>query len=179
MLSDRGVLTTLDAATGRMLRQDRVRGVSDNYYASPVAGDGKIFLASHKGVVAVLRAGGQQELLAANSLDEEIFATPAIASWAPLRADGFSPVLFRHALTAWCVAKEHRRRLVAQPVRESSQLRFVILWSAASATQPTSARVFSGIWRSRAPVASNTAFAMAAAATVMVHSPAPSCCLSG
>jgi outer membrane protein assembly factor BamB len=80
MLSDRGVLTTLDAATGRMLRQDRVRGLSDNYYASPVAGDGKIFLASHNGVVAVLRAGGQQELLAANPLDEEIFATPAIAN---------------------------------------------------------------------------------------------------
>jgi outer membrane protein assembly factor BamB len=80
MLSDRGVLTTLDAATGRMLRQDRVRGLSENYYASPVAGDGKIFLASHNGVVTVLRAGGQQELLAANSLDEEIFATPAIAN---------------------------------------------------------------------------------------------------
>jgi len=79
MLHDRGVLTTLDAATGRMLRQDRVRGLSDNYYASPVAADGKIFLASHKGVVAVLRAGGAQELLAANALDEEIFATPAIA----------------------------------------------------------------------------------------------------
>jgi outer membrane protein assembly factor BamB len=80
MLNDRGVLTTLDAATGRMLRQDRVRGLSDNYYASPVAGDGKIFLASHDGVVAVLRAGGQQELLAANPLEEEIFATPAIAN---------------------------------------------------------------------------------------------------
>jgi outer membrane protein assembly factor BamB len=79
MLNDRGVLTTLDAATGRLLRQDRVRGLSENYYASPVAGDGKIFLASHSGVVAVLRAGGEQELLAANSLDEEIFATPAIA----------------------------------------------------------------------------------------------------
>jgi outer membrane protein assembly factor BamB len=79
MLNDRGVLTTLDAGTGRMLRQDRVRGLSDNYYASPVAGDGKIFLASHKGVVAVLRAGGQQELLGANTLEEEIFATPAIA----------------------------------------------------------------------------------------------------
>jgi outer membrane protein assembly factor BamB len=79
MLNDKGVLTTLDAPTGRMLRQDRVRGVSENYYASPVAGDGKIFLASHPGVVAVLRAGGQQELLAANKLDEEIFATPAIA----------------------------------------------------------------------------------------------------
>ena len=80
MLNDTGVLTTLDAATGQMLRQDRVRGQSDNYYASPVAGDGKIFIASHKGVVAVLRAGGEQELLAANALEEEIFATPAIAS---------------------------------------------------------------------------------------------------
>src|SRR5215831_12322327 len=79
MLNDRGVLTTLDAATGQMLRQDRVRGVSENYYASPVAGDGKIFLASHGGVIAVLRASGQQELLAANKLDEDIFATPAIA----------------------------------------------------------------------------------------------------
>jgi outer membrane protein assembly factor BamB len=79
MLNDKGVLTTLDAKTGRMLRQDRVRGQSDNYYASPVAGDGKIFLASHNGVVAVLRAGGEQELLAANALNEEIFATPALA----------------------------------------------------------------------------------------------------
>jgi outer membrane protein assembly factor BamB len=79
MLNDRGVLTTLDAATGEMQRQDRVREFSDNYYASPVAGDGKIFLASHNGVVTVLRAGGKQELLAANPLDEEIFATPAIA----------------------------------------------------------------------------------------------------
>ena len=79
MLNDKGVLTTLDAKTGRMLHQDRVRGLSDNYYASPVAGDGKIFLASHNGVVAVLRAGGQQELLAANALNEEIFATPALA----------------------------------------------------------------------------------------------------
>jgi outer membrane protein assembly factor BamB len=79
MLNDRGVLTTLDAATGRILRQDRVRGVSESRYASPVVGDGKIFLASHPCVVAVLRAGGQQELLSANKLDEEIFATPAIA----------------------------------------------------------------------------------------------------
>jgi len=79
MLNDKGVLTTLDASSGQMLRQDRIRGVSENYYASPVAADGKIFLASHPGVVAVLTAGGQQELLAANKLDEEIFATPAIA----------------------------------------------------------------------------------------------------
>lgn len=80
MLNDTGVLTTLDASTGEMLAQKRVRGESSNYYASPVAGDGKIFVASHKGVVAVLKAGGQQDLLAANTLDEEIFATPAIVN---------------------------------------------------------------------------------------------------
>ena len=79
MLNDRGVLTTLDAATGSVFRQDRVRNLSDSYYASPVAADGKIYLASHNGVVAVLRAGGGQEFLAANPLEEEIFATPAIA----------------------------------------------------------------------------------------------------
>jgi len=79
MVNDKGVLTTLDAATGQMLRQDRVRGTPDNYYASIVAGDGKVYLTAHSGVVAVLRAGGGQELLAANPLNEEIFATPAIA----------------------------------------------------------------------------------------------------
>ena len=79
MVNDKGVLTTLDAKTGAMLHQGRVRGVSDNYYASPVAGDGKVYLASHSGVVAVLRAGGEQELLAANTLNEEVFATPALA----------------------------------------------------------------------------------------------------
>jgi hypothetical protein len=79
MVNDKGVLTTLNAATGEVLRQDRVRGTSDNYYASIVAGDGKIYLAAHGGVIAVLRAGGGQELLASNALNEEIFATPAIA----------------------------------------------------------------------------------------------------
>jgi len=80
MLNDTGVLTTLDASNGQMLAQKRLRGESSNYYASPVAGDGKVFIASHKGVIAVLKAGGEQELLAANTLNEEIFATPAIAN---------------------------------------------------------------------------------------------------
>jgi outer membrane protein assembly factor BamB len=43
-----------------------------------VAADGKIYFAANSGVVAVLKAGGDQELLAANKLDEDIFATPAI-----------------------------------------------------------------------------------------------------
>jgi outer membrane protein assembly factor BamB len=56
-----------------------LRGVSDSYYASPVAADGKIFFVSRSGVAAVLKAGPDQELLAANELGDEVYATPAIA----------------------------------------------------------------------------------------------------
>jgi outer membrane protein assembly factor BamB len=79
MINDQGVLTTLDAASGRVFKQARLRGASANYYASPVAADGMVFIASHDGVVAVLKAGPDQELLSANRLEEDIFATPAIA----------------------------------------------------------------------------------------------------
>ncbi len=79
MINDSGVLTTLNAKTGEVFKQARLRAVSDKYFASPVAADGKIYFASNSGVIAVLKAGGDQELLAANKLDEDIHATPAIA----------------------------------------------------------------------------------------------------
>jgi outer membrane protein assembly factor BamB len=79
MLNDSGVLTTLNPATGEVFKQARLRGVSDKYFASPVAADGKVYIAGNSGVVSVLKAGGDQELLATNKLDEDIIATPAIA----------------------------------------------------------------------------------------------------
>ena len=79
MINDGGILTTLNPATGEVFKQARLRNVSDRYLASIIAGDGKIFIASNSGVVSVLRAGGQQELLAANDLGEDIFATPGIS----------------------------------------------------------------------------------------------------
>jgi outer membrane protein assembly factor BamB len=79
MINDSGVLTTLNAETGEVFKQARLRNVSDKYYASLVAADGKIFIGGNSGVVSVLKAGGDQELIAANKFDEDIFATPAIA----------------------------------------------------------------------------------------------------
>ena len=79
MINDTGVLTTLNAETGEVYKQARLRGVSDKYYASIVAADGKVFIAGNSGVVSVLKAGGDQELIAANKFDEDIFGTPAIA----------------------------------------------------------------------------------------------------
>ncbi len=79
MINDGGILTTLDPATGAVLKQGRLRAAVDQYYASPVGADGKVFLASRTGILSVLKAGGEQEVLAVNDFDEEIVATPAIA----------------------------------------------------------------------------------------------------
>lgn len=79
MLSDSGVLTTLDPATGEVHKQARLRGVADRYFASPVAGAGKVFIASMGGIITVLEAGAEQKVLAVNDLDDEVFATSAIA----------------------------------------------------------------------------------------------------
>ncbi|MFN0103883.1 MAG: PQQ-binding-like beta-propeller repeat protein [Bryobacteraceae bacterium] len=79
MINEGGVLTTLDAATGKLHKQARLRGEADRYYASPVAADGKVYITSHTGKVSVLKAGPEQELLAVNEVEEEVLATPALA----------------------------------------------------------------------------------------------------
>ena len=78
MINEGGVLTTLDASTGKLYKQARLRGEADKYYASPVAADGKIYVTSHTGKVSVLKAGAEQELLAVNEVEEDVLATPAL-----------------------------------------------------------------------------------------------------
>jgi outer membrane protein assembly factor BamB len=80
MVNDGGVVTSLDPNTGAVLSQGRLKGAVDNYYASPVAADGKIFMASELGKIAVLKPGATLEILAVNDLADLIYATPAIDS---------------------------------------------------------------------------------------------------
>ena len=63
--------------TGTLLFSGRL-GAMGYYYASPVAADRKVFIASEEGVVVVLEAGDQLNVLARNKLDGAILATPAI-----------------------------------------------------------------------------------------------------
>lgn len=77
---DRGVLTCLDAKTGAQLYQQRINDQSIGFSASPVAGDGKIFLASEDGDVYVIKAGPLYELMAVNPIGEAMIATPAISA---------------------------------------------------------------------------------------------------
>ena len=79
VIKEGGVLTSLNPATGEVLKQARVTGAVDPYFASPVAADGKVYLTTQSGRIAVLKAGAQWEILQVNSMDEEIFATPALA----------------------------------------------------------------------------------------------------
>jgi outer membrane protein assembly factor BamB len=79
MVNDGGVLITFDPETGEVLKQGRLQGAVDKYFASPVAADGKVFLVGQGGAVSVLKAGGDWQVLAVNALDDECFATPAIA----------------------------------------------------------------------------------------------------
>jgi outer membrane protein assembly factor BamB len=79
VLKEGGILTALDPVDGRVLKQARINGAVDQYFASPVAADGKIVTASQEGKVAVLRAGADWEVLSVNDFGEEIWATPAIA----------------------------------------------------------------------------------------------------
>ncbi len=79
MVNDSGILLSFDPVTGNVIKQGRLQGAIDKYFSSPVAADEKVFLVDQAGEVSVLKAGGDWQVLAVNVLDDECFATPAIA----------------------------------------------------------------------------------------------------
>jgi outer membrane protein assembly factor BamB len=79
MVNDSGILISFDPATGNVIKQGRLKGAIDKYFASPVGADGKVYLISQDGTVSVVKAAGEWETLAVNALGDEVFATPAIA----------------------------------------------------------------------------------------------------
>jgi outer membrane protein assembly factor BamB len=62
-----------------VIKAARIEGALGGYSSSPVAAEGKVWLASEEGKVTVLRAGGEWEVLAVNDLGEGCYATPALA----------------------------------------------------------------------------------------------------
>ncbi len=73
-----GVVTCLDIADGKPLFRERV-APGGPYYASPVMGDEKIFLASARGALSVLSATAPFHVLSTIELGEPIWATPALS----------------------------------------------------------------------------------------------------
>lgn len=74
-VSDFGIASALDAATGREIWSERLPG---EFFASPIWIDGKIYLTSVKGDVFVLKERDTFELLATNPLGEGTHSTPCV-----------------------------------------------------------------------------------------------------
>jgi len=85
MINDGGIVTAFRPRTGELIDRQRLRGAVDDYYASPVAADGKVYFVGVSGKVAVAEvdAGGELQLTVVNDLGSPSAATPMVssASW--------------------------------------------------------------------------------------------------
>jgi outer membrane protein assembly factor BamB len=79
LTTDRGILTCLDALTGKVEYEGARTPVPTTFSASPVAYEGKILMTSEDGETYVIKAGPKHEILHTNALGEPVFASPAIA----------------------------------------------------------------------------------------------------
>jgi outer membrane protein assembly factor BamB len=77
IVKDGGIVTKLDAASGRPLQEERVPAVG-SYFASPVTGDDKVYFASQSGTVSIVAAEQQWRIISSRDFHEHIFATPAL-----------------------------------------------------------------------------------------------------
>jgi outer membrane protein assembly factor BamB len=76
-VKDGGILSSLDAATGKPSKQGRL-AATGNYYSSPVAGDGKVYLLSQEGKLSVVSASSEWQVLHTADFKEEVYGTPAL-----------------------------------------------------------------------------------------------------
>ena len=109
-----GIVTALDPASGQVLKQGRLREALDGYYASPVAGDGKVYMVSDAGRVAVIAAGKDWRVLRTNDLGESVYATPAI---------GDGSLYVRTATRLYCFGGPGRVPVASRRQPASDQLR--------------------------------------------------------
>jgi outer membrane protein assembly factor BamB len=77
MVKNGGILTSVECKNGTVVKQERVAGTA-SYYASPVGGDGKIYVVSQRGELTVISAQGQWQEISRARMGEDVFATPAL-----------------------------------------------------------------------------------------------------
>ena len=75
MISDDGIATCRDGATGKIRWQKRLDG---EYAASPVLADGRIFFFSREGTITAIKPGEIFELIQETKLGDGFMASPAI-----------------------------------------------------------------------------------------------------
>ena len=78
-INNNGVLTAYRADTGEEAHRARIASSTASFSSSPIAADGRIYIASENGDVFVLRGEPGYELLATHPMGEVVMATPAIS----------------------------------------------------------------------------------------------------
>ena len=95
VLTDNGILSCYEAATGKPYYQERLPKPY-KFKASPVGIGGKLYLASESGDVVVVKMGETFEVLATNTLEGQMFiASPAVAE---------GEVFLRGPSTLFCIS---------------------------------------------------------------------------
>ena len=79
VLDGNGVLDCYGMKDGKLKYRKRIPHKGGGFTASPVAADGKLYLASEDGDVSVVRVDPDFKILNVNAMNQPIFATPAIA----------------------------------------------------------------------------------------------------
>lgn len=77
VIKNGGFFSCTDASTGKLLYIDRIKGTGP-YFASPVAANNHIYVASHNGKLVVLEAGDEFKIISSTNFGGNILATPAI-----------------------------------------------------------------------------------------------------
>jgi outer membrane protein assembly factor BamB len=76
--SNNGLLTAVDAKTGKAHYQTQRLDAVPNVFASPVAAAGRIYIVGREGATAVIKPGPTLEVIATNKLDDHFDASPAL-----------------------------------------------------------------------------------------------------
>ena len=77
---DNGYLTCYQASTGNVVYEKQKLGTGSTITASPIAGDGSIYVQTEGGECYVIKPGPEFEILAVNKLDEVFCASPAVSA---------------------------------------------------------------------------------------------------
>lgn len=79
VLANNGVFDAYDLATGQEIYRQRLPNVGSGFSASPVAADGRIYLANEDGEILVIAAGREFRHISTNTMGELLMATPALS----------------------------------------------------------------------------------------------------
>ena len=78
VVQDGGRVSCYEEKSGKILFEQERLNADGDYFASPIAANGRVYFASSSGTVTVIKAGDALNIEARNELDDPIYGTPAI-----------------------------------------------------------------------------------------------------